>query len=1066
MASDKNKIIQIILVILFWGIYPLLFILLEPSLGYVTLQLGMFPVIIVAWAYGKREGLIGGFAMLFVNLILGVSAAKNWEILSSFSFYFDSFAIILLGVSIGHFIDNHKRLQEELELRSLIDQNLRSSNQQIEEQRQRYETIINNAPFAIVILDKDSRIRDCNPAFTKLFEYRKLEIIGELLDDLIVPAELKSEARLMNDDATRGITSHLLTRRKTRSGKLVDVELFGSQVVVNGAHTGFLAIYHDLTERNQLAAEAKRLSMVVEQSSTPTFVTDINGIIQYVNKAFLKVSQFSREELIGNKPGLFNSGLKSKSYYQTMWKTIRSGATFEAVLPNKRKDGQIWYYDQSISPLKDETGKVYSLVSSGKDITAQIKAEEALFDSEKRFRVLFENSPIALWEEDYSKVKLAFDELKKSGVTDLREYLNKNPEELINFIKQIDIVNVNQAVLDITGTSSKEELMQNLPQLVTDRELYVWKEQFLAINDGAHSFQIESSHKTLNSGEVKYTTMRLNLVPGYVDTWGKVLVSLSDITELKKTQAELNIAKQEAEKAALAKAEFLANMSHEIRTPMNAVIGMSSLLMDTELDQEQSEYVKTVRSSSDALLAIINDILDFSKIEAGKIELELQPFLLRELIESSLDLIAPIMAEKHIDLAYIIENNVPKKLLGDSTRVRQILANLLSNAAKFTQQGEVVVTVSSQHQGDDQHEIHFQVRDTGIGIPPDRIDRLFKSFSQVDASTTRKYGGTGLGLAISKKLTELMGGKIWVESEVGVGATFHFTIVAQATIATEPLDPFVGRASLADKQLLIVDDNQTNRTIIEKYVEKWGMIPTAVGSGKEAISLVKKGARFDLAILDYQMPEMDGGTLARKLQETSRGKAISLILLSSLGSYKTEPEIAKWFSAFASKPIKPSQLFDVLVNVISERPEEPKKRKITADIAFDPAVGVNHPLRMLLVEDNLVNQKVASKLLGKFGYRVDLAGNGIEAIQALERQKYDVVFMDIQMPEMDGQEATAIIRERWVGEDCPWIVAMTAHALEGDREHFLSIGMDDYISKPLDVKELFRVLERIPVEED
>ena len=365
---------------------------------------------------------------------------------------------------------------------------------------------------------------------------------------------------------------------------------------------------------------------------------------------------------------------------------------------------------------------------------------------------------------------------------------------------------------------------------------------------GATSFKTESSHKTLQ-GELKNTIVRLTIPPGYEDTWEKVLVSISNITELKKIQAELRIAKQGAEQAAQAKAEFLANMSHEIRTPLNAVVGMSNLLMDTELDKGQIDYVKTIRSSSDALLGTINDILDFSKIEAGKIEFEKQPFYLRELVESSLDLIAPKIAEKHLDIAYIMETNVPKKLIGDSSRIRQILANLLSNAAKFTEKGEVVVSVYSQPLGDNQHSVLFQVRDTGIGISPDQINRLFKSFSQADASTTRKFGGTGLGLAISKQLVELMGGKIWVESEVGIGSTFNFTIIAQASTASDHLETLVQQVSLAGKRLLIVDDNQTNRLILTQYAGRWGMIPTVVESGPAALALVEDGAQFDLAIL-------------------------------------------------------------------------------------------------------------------------------------------------------------------------------------------------------------------------
>ena len=999
--------------------------------------------------------------MFVLNYVLGFIISVDSGIPIPFAYHLDSFLIWVVGISVGHFVDNRKLLAKELDLLSTVERSLRISNQDLSAQKEYFETLIRTTPIAIVTLDIEEKIVDCNPAFTKLFGYQKKDVIGVFLDDLVVPDESRDEATELTTLASRGTKVHQFTKRRKKDGELIDVEIYGSQVILDGKMTGYLALYHDLSEQNRLAALANRLSTVVEQSATPTFVTDVDGKINYVNRSFLKVSGFTNEEVIGQNPKIFKSGMMPDSYYRSLWRTILEGRDFEVVVPNKRKDGMIWYYDQVIHPLIDENGKITSFVSSGKDITAQIRAEEALSQSEQRFRAMFENSPVALWEEDYSKVKKAIDGLKAAGHDDLRAYLEERPDELNRLMGLIRMININQAVLDLTGAQSKNDLMENLDKLSTERELIVWKEQFIAMSQGALNFQIESSHQTLQ-GEIKYTNMRLNVVPGYANSWARVLVSLSDITELKATQVALNSAKQEAEKAAQAKAEFLANMSHEIRTPMNAVIGMSSLLMDTKLDHEQINYVRTIRSSSDALLTIINDILDFSKIEAGKIELETQPFLLRELTESSLDLVAPSMAEKHIDLAYVIEPNVPKKLIGDSTRVRQILANLLSNAAKFTEKGEVVVTISSKPIGRDEHLVHFQVRDTGIGIPEDRVDRLFKSFSQIDASTTRKYGGTGLGLAISKQLTELMGGEIWVESTLGKGTTFHFTIQAKSTTMTEPLDAFVDQTALAGKQLLIVDDNQTNRVIIQKYAEKWGMIPTTVESGPDAISLIEKGSRFDLAILDYQMPEMDGFTLAKLLKENPDSAHIALILLSSLGSYKTDQQVLQRFSAFANKPIKPSQLLDVMVNVMSEKPVNVEKRKVTTEITFDPTMAAHHPHHMLLVEDNLVNQKVATKLLGKFGYMVDVAGNGLEAIQACERQQYDVIFMDIQMPEMDGEEATQIIRDRWPPAEQPWIIAMTAHALEGDREHFLSLEMNDYISKPIDVKELFRVLERIP----
>ncbi|MBK8858083.1 MAG: PAS domain S-box protein [Opitutaceae bacterium] len=909
-----------------------------------------------------------------------------------------------------------------------------------EDENRRLAMIARHTTNAMGLADPDGRVIWINEAFTRLFGYTLEESRGHFGPHLVRgPGTNARQIAAVALAARRGEEFHGEMLNYTKDGREVWCD-FEMQPLrdATGTVTGFMSIQLDITARKRaeeaLARKEAQLQFIFD--NVPVGVSWVRntatGIESRHSNWFFTLSGLRRDELgdVAQVRAISHPGDLAKQ--DVLRGRLERGEIDEFSIEKRyqRRDGRLVWVLLSCKAYRRPDGHIDQEISTVIDITERKHAEEQLARKEAQLRFIFDVVPVGihLHAAEEGKRESTLANAAHERITGLTLAQMQDPEAFARITPPEDIVR-------------QRELLDRLERGEIDR------------------FSIEKRYLRPGGGEPVWAVLSVRRFPNPNGRGFQDVATLVDITETRRQAEELRKAKEAAEAANLAKSQFLAMMSHEIRTPMNGVIGMTSLLLDSRLTPEQLEYTETIRQSGDALLTIINDILDFSKIESGRMELEEETFNLRDTVEATLDLLAPRVVDKRLDLLYEVADGVPGTVQGDSTRLRQILVNLLGNAVKFTEQGEVVVSVHSRPAGPGKVELEFAVADTGIGISAEGLRRIFQPFTQVDATTTRRFGGTGLGLVVSKRLAELMAGRLWVESELGRGSTFRFTV----TVGMVPSKPrpyhATGLNAVAGKRLLIVDDNSTNRRILTTLAAGWGMLPRAATTGPEALGWLAAGEEFDVAILDMQMPDMDGLMLAGEIRRVRDAAQLPLILLSSLGQREFIGGNASPFAAHLTKPAKPARLFEVLATVFKAGPAAAAPRKTAVPFPVEKQATPGDTI--LLVEDNVVNQKVALMLLQKLGYRADIAANGREALEALQRQDYKIVLMDMQMPELDGLEATRrIVAAQPDPDRRPWIIAITANAMQGDRELCLAAGMDDYISKPVKREELAAALER------
>jgi two-component system sensor histidine kinase/response regulator len=907
--------------------------------------------------------------------------------------------------------------------------------------REREERLqgLSDATFEGIAISEDGRVLEVNKSFVEMFGYEASEIVGMPAADFAAPES--RDAVLEHISAGSPEPYEIVALRK--DGTRFDAEVRGKSTLYQERAVRVTAV-RDITGRKRaergLKEAEQRYRALVEKVPAVVYVQEIGSpdSAMYMSPQIQTLTGYSPDDC--KDPDLRwrmvhpddRERMRSEDE-----QTGRPGEVFTTEYRILHRDGRtVWVRNESVV-IEDEASGSRYWQGFMLDITERKEAGEALRKSEERYRLVARATDETIWDSDI----LADVQIWNGAVETMFGY----PQE------------------QRTDTAWWEEHIH--PE---DRARVVASVEDVIESGG----EMWSGEYRFRRADGAYLTVedRAYIVRDAEGRAGRMIGSMSDITARKQYEMELKEAREEAEEANRAKSEFLANMSHEIRTPMNGIVGMTDLLLDTPLDHEQREFAETVRLSGENLMAIVNDILDFSKIEAGAMRLETIDLDLRSTVEDVTVLLGGRAQDKGIELASLVEHDVPGTLRGDPGRLRQVLTNLLGNSIKFTDQGEVIVRVELVGEDEASATVRFEVSDTGIGISPEQQQRLFLAFTQADASTTRRYGGTGLGLAISNQLVNLMGGEMRVESEPGAGSTFSFTVTFEKQTARVAQ---AAPADLAGRRALVVDDNQANRTILEKQLSSWGVRTASAADGEQALELLRSAAGdpYHLAVLDMQMPGMDGIELARRIKAEPGISETRLVLLTSMGGRGDDEGASRaGIEAYLTKPTRQSDLYEALVAVMGGAETAPgEDRFVTLDSLREKKTGGR--ARVLVAEDNPVNQKVAARMLENLGYLADVVGDGREALEALAKGSYGAVLMDVQMPGMDGYKATGEIRRReeqlgrrnmmrGLRRRRTPIIAMTANAMQGDREKAIEAGMDGYVSKPVSLEELGAVLER------